>query len=134
MQEFLSFFFLEGRLGIRISLLFWPGYYTSVRHQPSDQHYSFSCFSESYRQGWRRTAATCTSQNRFWKIPLQQPCVCEGIQNSSPPKQPQFKINQCASQTCGQYKDNDSTGLSLPPFFNLKLGYTLKNTRWTKIF
>lgn len=68
----------------------------------------------------------------------QQPRIAKEYKtaHTPPAKQPQFKTDQCASQTCGQYKDNNSTGfnLSLLPFFNLKLGYMLKNTRWTKIF
>jgi len=47
LQEFLSCFFPEGRLGIRISLSFRPRYSTSIRHQASDQRYSFSCFSKA---------------------------------------------------------------------------------------
>lgn len=60
------------------------------RHQPNDQSHFFSWFSEPYCLGWR-TAATCTSQNRFWKITLATATSCEGIQNSSPPEQPQLK-------------------------------------------
>lgn len=117
-------FLPKERLGIRISLSFWSGYYTSVQHHHRDQCYSTGCFSKPYLLGWHMTAAL---QDCFQNTPWQSHSF-ERIQNSRPPKQPQFKIDLCPSQICGQDKDNDSTGFKIVilPFLNSKLGCTLK--------
>lgn len=122
------FYFLpKERLGIRISLSFWSGSYTSVKHHHRDQCYYTGCFSKPYLLGWLLPPLHC--RIAFRRHPGKKAQLWKNS-NNRPPKQPQFKINLCPSQSCGQDKDSDSTGFKLLilPFLNSKLGCTLKNT------